>query len=68
MTYETYYIIEQKHGAPKVSKNLDQPSSENEIVSFNLSARKEEETVYDEVKGQSETNEPNADTNGKLLM
>ena len=37
-----------------------------ETVSFNLSARKEEETVYDEVKGQSKKTEETADTNGKL--
>ncbi|XP_035861926.1 C-type lectin domain family 10 member A-like isoform X1 [Sander lucioperca] len=31
-------------------------------------ARKEEETVYDEVKVQSETNEPTADTNTGVLL
>uniref|UniRef100_A0A8C9ZGJ2 C-type lectin domain-containing protein n=1 Tax=Sander lucioperca TaxID=283035 RepID=A0A8C9ZGJ2_SANLU len=37
-------------------------------LSFNLSARKEEETVYDEVKVQSETNKPTADTNAGVLL
>ena len=32
------------------------------ILSFNLTVKKEEETVYDEVKVKNET----ADTNGKL--
>ena len=38
----------------------------HEIMSFNLSVQREEETVYDEVKVPYKTPEQAADLNGKL--
>ena len=38
----------------------------HEIMSFNLSAQKKEDTVYDEVKVPHKTPEQAADMNGKL--
>lgn len=37
------------------------------IMSFNLSVKKEDEIVYDEVKTRDKTTEQTGDTNGKFV-